>query len=723
MLTSRHLTLSVAFLVALAVSPVRATEAGRLLPADTKGIVTLNLRQLLSDHRNTGFVQRYLDQWRLALKGDERRLKDYFRRQELDKSEGISEQEFLARARTIKAVCDALGLDPLEDVDRITFGCHGGGTDPANETGFFILIVEGRFNREKLKAGIQQIAKTYFGSFKVSPDGDVTKIPDGLDGKYVSLMDARTLVITDGKKAMDDVLARAAGKTKDSLAKGMQALLDSARKEHVGVVVADMDVQLNKLMRFLKEDVVKSPETKGAIVKFIVTLGADWIGKYANDLSSAGLGLSLREDDLRLQFGVDSRKTEIAKDLQKQIQVVNFWGALALKAIDNEVAQQLAIVLRQRVTLKEATLTTQIEVPYDFVKLVVKGPWLVLLSKDFAPAPAAPPGPIAAVTQTAMDAVSTRITSIPLWTLPARDKTKPLPAGTFDVLETRDIVYQSGPADPHRHRLDMYLPKGKKDFPVLVLVHGGSWVIGDNRCAGLYPSVAQFLAGQGIGVVMPNYRLSPGIKHPEHARDVARAVAWTHANIGKHGGDLQRFYLAGHSAGGHLVALLAADESYLRWAGMKPTDIRGVVAISGVYNVPADVMRFSLGGAGSRSQRFEHMLTFRGDSPPSFKYQLPGLPAQLNMFAPVFGETPRECAAASPLTHVHRGMPPHLILVAEHDLPTLSEMAGEFHQALAQKGCESRLLRLAKRNHNSLLFSAIQPDDPAAQAILGFIRK
>ena len=93
------------------------------------------------------------------------------------------------------------------------------------------------------------------------------------------------------------------------------------------------------------------------------------------------------------------------------------------------------------------------------------------------------------------------------------------------------------------------------------------------------------------------------------------------------------------------------------------------------------------------------------------------------MFAPVFGDTPRDCELASPVIHVHKGMPPLLLLVAEHDLPTIPETAHEFHQALLRKGCEVRLLKIARRNHNSLLFSAISTDDPAAQAILEFIRK
>ena len=134
----------------------------------------------------------------------------------------------------------------------------------------------------------------------------------------------------------------------------------------------------------------------------------------------------------------------------------------------------------------------------------------------------------------------------------------------------------------------MFLPENKKDYPVVVLVHGGGWFIGDNRSAGLYSSVGQFLASQGVGVVLPNYRLWPAVKHPEHAKDVARAVAWTRAHIGKYGGDAQRLFLMGHSAGAHLVALLATDESYLQAEHMKTTDIKGIVAVSGVYRIPRD---------------------------------------------------------------------------------------------------------------------------------------
>src|SRR5262249_56357633 len=85
---------------------------------------------------------------------------------------------------------------------------------------------------------------------------------------------------------------------------------------------------------------------------------------------------------------------------------------------------------------------------------------------------------------------------------------------------------------------------------------------GDNRCCGLYSAVGEFLARQGIGVVLPNYRLSPEVKHPEHVKDIARAFAWTRAHIAQYGGDPDKIFLAGHSAGAHLVALPSTPRPY-----------------------------------------------------------------------------------------------------------------------------------------------------------------
>ncbi len=177
----------------------------------------------------------------------------------------------------------------------------------------------------------------------------------------------------------------------------------------------------------------------------------------------------------------------------------------------------------------------------------------------------------------------------------------------------RDIAYDGDPDAGHRrHRLDLFRPEGKKDCPVVILVHGGAWMIGDNRYCGLYSSVGEFLAGQGIVAVLPDYRLAPGSKHPEHVRDVARAFAWTRDHIADYGGRPDQIVLFGHSAGGHLVSLLTTDEQYLRAEGQRAADIRGVVAVSGVYRIPAERMPFTLGGAGPLAFNLDELIPVRG---------------------------------------------------------------------------------------------------------------
>jgi acetyl esterase/lipase len=314
-----------------------------------------------------------------------------------------------------------------------------------------------------------------------------------------------------------------------------------------------------------------------------------------------------------------------------------------------------------------------------------------------------------------------RLPDVALWRL-----TGARPAGGFEVEHVRGLAYYDGPgADNHRHRLDLWLPRGQSGYPVVILVHGGVWMVGDNRCCGLYASVGEFLARQGIAAVLPNYRLSPGIKHPEHVRDVARAFAWVRDHIAEHGGRPDQVFLVGHSAGGHLVALLATDESYLRAEGRRSADVKGVIAVSGVYRVPAGPLAVLLGGAEPRSFRLDEMAPFRGSGGWGLSrlLGLPGLPLSVDVFGPAFGDDPKVRRDASPIEHVRPGLPPFLILHAEHDLPTLPGMAEEFHAALSAQGNEATLVRIPGHNHNSILFRAIDPSDDTARALLAFIRR
>jgi acetyl esterase/lipase len=295
----------------------------------------------------------------------------------------------------------------------------------------------------------------------------------------------------------------------------------------------------------------------------------------------------------------------------------------------------------------------------------------------------------------------------------------------FEVEFVGDVAYyDEASADAARHKLDLYLPKGKKDYPVVVFVHGGAWMFGDNRCCGLYRAVGEFLAGQGIGAVMPNYRLSPFVKHPEHAKDVARAVAWTRTHIADFNGDPGQMFLMGHSAGGHLAALLATDSRYLNGEGMSVADLRGIISVSGVYTIPPGSADVEVGGTTPLGIRLDEVAPIRGVGTafnPTAR-EKSGLPVSINVFGPVFGDDAKIRSAASPLNYVRPGLPPFLLISADKDLPLLPKMASDMHQSLLKHGNSSTLLIVEKRNHNSIMFQAIHPGDPVARAVLDFVR-
>ncbi|MEO7141982.1 MAG: alpha/beta hydrolase fold domain-containing protein, partial [Bryobacteraceae bacterium] len=193
---------------------------------------------------------------------------------------------------------------------------------------------------------------------------------------------------------------------------------------------------------------------------------------------------------------------------------------------------------------------------------------------------------------------------------PAPDSAQSPPGIDPAVAVFRNVTYIAGePADANKHKLDVYIPKGVKHFPVLLFIHGGSWRSGDRA---LYSALGNRFARAGIGIVIPSYRLAPAHPPPAQIEDAASAFAWTARYIGKYGGDPDRLYVGGHSAGGHLAALLALVPKYLKRYDLSPANIKGVAALSGVYDVR------SLGVFG-------HDAQFKRDASPLF-HVLPSAP-------------------------------------------------------------------------------------------------
>ncbi len=121
--------------------------------------------------------------------------------------------------------------------------------------------------------------------------------------------------------------------------------------------------------------------------------------------------------------------------------------------------------------------------------------------------------------------------------------------------EHRNIAYGPDPVQ----KLDLYVPEdGAKPAPVVVFFFGGNWTQGYPDKS-IYRFVGDALTSKGLLVVAVNYRRYPMVKSPAFVRDGARAVVWVHRHIAAYGGDPDRIFLMGHSAGAQIATMLALN--------------------------------------------------------------------------------------------------------------------------------------------------------------------
>lgn len=142
----------------------------------------------------------------------------------------------------------------------------------------------------------------------------------------------------------------------------------------------------------------------------------------------------------------------------------------------------------------------------------------------------------------------------------------------------RDVAFGDDP----RQKLDIYVPNGlTKPAPVIVFLYGGSWQTGDRTG---YRWVGQTFAAQGIVTVIADYRLYPPAHFPQFVEDGALALRKVHEGIAQYGGDPNRVFITGHSAGAYNAIMLASDPKYLREVGGDFSWLRGAIGIAGPYD-------------------------------------------------------------------------------------------------------------------------------------------
>ena len=145
--------------------------------------------------------------------------------------------------------------------------------------------------------------------------------------------------------------------------------------------------------------------------------------------------------------------------------------------------------------------------------------------------------------------------------------------------ETRELDLRYGGGS--NEHLDVFAT-ATPDAPVLFFIHGGYWRSLDKRD---HAFIAPAFTRQGVCVVVPNYALAPAVTVPEITMQMVRALAWTWRNIARQGGDPSRITVAGHSAGGHLAAMMMACVWPAFAKDLPPDLVKNALSISGLHDL------------------------------------------------------------------------------------------------------------------------------------------
>lgn len=236
-----------------------------------------------------------------------------------------------------------------------------------------------------------------------------------------------------------------------------------------------------------------------------------------------------------------------------------------------------------------------------------------------------------------------------------------------------------------RQCLDVYTPGRDGRRPVVLFVHGGAFVDGHrDRSPEVYANVLYYFARQGCVGVNMEYRLAPAHTYPSGTQDVAGAVAWTREHIARYGGDPQRIYLMGHSAGAAHAASYAYDRRHQPARGH---GLAGLVVVSGRV-------------------RAENIA----ENPNARKVEA------------YYGNDAGRYGDVSPVTHADAQSPPTMVAFAEYENPLIDLYCLELADRLAAAKRQAPRMAYARgHNHTSIIAHFNTAEDWLGTEIMAFI--
>lgn len=261
---------------------------------------------------------------------------------------------------------------------------------------------------------------------------------------------------------------------------------------------------------------------------------------------------------------------------------------------------------------------------------------------------------------------------------------------THPIDRSPNLAYVSesdGPYDTIRHRLDVYAPrKAKEPAEVLIFIHGGNWERGDKD---IYKPLGRRMARKGVVAVITNYRLSPYVGFNEMTMDVARSVKWVKENIQSYGGDPNKIFVSGHSAGGQLAALISIRQCYFDSLGIQ-NPVKGSVLID-----PGGLDMYTY----LTEEKFPEDHTY-------FR---------------TFSNSPDNWKEASPKYHLHPSMPPMLIYVGGRTYPEILRSTDEFVVELKKYVPEPLYKIQPKKRHIPMITQFLLTINPRYKEIIRFM--
>jgi len=276
-----------------------------------------------------------------------------------------------------------------------------------------------------------------------------------------------------------------------------------------------------------------------------------------------------------------------------------------------------------------------------------------------------------------------------------------LPVFAGEPVVQRDVPY-AGTVHPQQ-TLDLFAPADAKKCPVVIWIHGGGWASGDKTDD--MQTKPRAFTEKGYVFVSVNYRLlflpaeHPGtaqtaVRVRDIGTDLAKAVRWLHENVARFGGDPEFFFLAGHSAGAQLAALLCTDERYLKAEGLGLNLLKGCIPVDGDTYYPALQIDTATPGLAA---------AWRRKFPDS--------------------ENQRDLSS---VMHVARNkaIPPFLILhVAEFPETGTKIQSQILEKSLHEAGVPVKVFPADGRTHITLNTYLGLPDDPATRVVFEFIEE